>query len=81
MNDTTTRYFICVKNEGYAASLQVRTVYPGVTDPGAESHGMLRIVDESGEDYLFPASFFVPIEVPEAAIPAFAECSPTPRSS
>ena len=76
MTDTAGRYFICVKNEGYAASLQLRTVYPSVSDPEAESHGMLRIVDESGEDYLFPASFFVPIEVPEAAVPAFAECSP-----
>ena len=40
--------------------------------PDAESHGMLRIVDESGEDYLFPASFFVPIEVPDAAARVFA---------
>jgi hypothetical protein len=38
----------------------------------AEAHGMLRIVDEFGEDYLFPAGFFVPIEVPEAAEHAFA---------
>ena len=65
-------YFLCVKNKGYAVSLQVRTVYRGINDPGAESHGMLRIVDESGEDFLFPASLFVPIEVPAEAVPAFA---------
>ena len=70
MSEIESRYYICVKNEGYSASLQLRTVYPGISDPEAESHGMLRIVDESGEDYLFPASFFVPIEVPEAAIHA-----------
>lgn len=38
----------------------------------AEAHGMLQIVDELGEDYLFPAAFFVPIEIPEAATHAFA---------
>lgn len=67
MSETGRRFFLCVHNEGYAASLQVRTVYAGLSDPEAETHGMLRIVDESGEDYLFPASFFVPIDVPEAA--------------
>jgi hypothetical protein len=72
MSEPKSRYYLCVKNEGYSASLQVRTIYPGISDPDAESHGMLRIVDESGEDYLFPASFFVPIEVPEAAVRVFA---------
>jgi len=47
-------------------------VYPGLRDPGAESHAMLRILDEPGEDYLFPASFFVSIDVPEAAAKVFA---------
>lgn len=72
MSDTERRFFLCIRNEGYAASLQVRTVYPALRDAEAESHGMLRIVDESGEDYLFPAGFFVPIEVPEAAEKVFA---------
>jgi len=72
MADENRQFFLCIRNEGYAASLQVRTVYPGLRDPAAESHGMLRIVDESGEDYLFPASFFVSIDVPEAAAKVFA---------
>jgi len=72
MNESKQSYFLCVKNKGYAASLQVRTVYRGISDSQAEAHGMLRIVDESGEDYLFPASFFVPIEVPAEAAHAFA---------
>lgn len=72
MGQATQRYYLCIRNEGYAASLQIRTVYAGITDRNAESHGMLRIVDESGEDYLFPASLFVPIEVPEAAMKVFA---------
>ena len=81
MSETTQRYYLCVKNESYLASLQLCTIYLGITDPEAESHGMLRIVDESGEDYLFPASFFVPIDVPEAAIPAFAGRGLTTSSS
>jgi hypothetical protein len=81
MSEIGSQYYICVKNKGYSASLQLRTVYPGISDPEAESHGMLRIVDESGEDYLFPASFFVPIEVPEAAIHALGGRGLTTRSS
>ncbi|HUE76511.1 MAG TPA: hypothetical protein VMM83_01090 [Longimicrobiales bacterium] len=72
MSETRRQFFLCIRNDGYAASLQVRTVYSAFSDPEAESHGMLRILDESGEDYLFPASMFVPIEVPEAAVEVFA---------
>jgi hypothetical protein len=72
MTETRKQFFLCIRNDGYAASLQLRTVYPARSDPAAESHGMLRIVDESGEDYLFPASLFVPIDVPEAAAEVFA---------
>jgi hypothetical protein len=72
MTATKRSFVLCIKNRGYAASLQVRTVYRALSDAEAEAHGMLRIVDEFGEDYLFPGSFFVPIEVPEAAEHAFA---------
>jgi hypothetical protein len=72
MNDRSRQFFLCVGNNGYAASLQVRTVYAAISDPDAESHGMLRVVDESGEDYLFPASLFVPVEIPETAAKVFA---------
>jgi hypothetical protein len=72
MPETTNRYFLCIKNRGCAVSLQVRRVYRAMSDPEAEAHGMLRVVDESGEDYLFPTSLFVRIEVPAAAARAFA---------
>ncbi len=72
MGETEQRYFLSVGNEGYAASLQVRTIYRGRSDRAAESHGMLRIFDETGEDYLFPASLFVPIEIPEEEAKVFA---------
>jgi hypothetical protein len=72
MGEIRQAFFLCIKNKGYAASLQVRTVYRGISDPQAESHGMLRIVDESGDDYLFSASLFVPIQIPAEAAHAFA---------
>jgi hypothetical protein len=66
------RFVLCVKAGTYKASLEPRKVYRVVEDPAAEARSLLRVVDESGEDYLSPASLFVPIEVPERAVPAFA---------
>lgn len=60
-------YVICVKNRGYRASLEVRKVYQAIPDAGAAKHGLIRVIDESGEDYLYPGDYFLPIEVPKAA--------------
>ncbi len=57
---------VCIKNEGYRASLVLRRLYKVVPDPEARKHGLFRVIDESGEDYLFPEKFFVPIEVSKA---------------
>ena len=57
------RFVICVKNEGYEASLEFRKVYDVLEDKEAETHGLVRVVDESGEDYLFPEEYFVAIEL------------------
>jgi hypothetical protein len=46
-------YVICVNNDGYSASLEVRKIYRGVSDPSAERRGLIRVIDESGEDYLY----------------------------
>jgi hypothetical protein len=59
-------FVVCLKNDGYAASLEVHKIYRILPDPEAEKDGDLRIVDESGEDYLYPREWFVLIEVPEA---------------
>jgi len=67
------RYVLCVKAGSYGASLEPRKIYRVLHDPRAEAESLLRVVDESGEDYLFPASLFVPIEVPAKAAPAFRE--------
>ena len=57
---------ICVKNDGYAVSLERRKLYVALADAQAAKHGQLRIVDESGEDYLYPQEFFVAVELPES---------------
>ena len=69
----TQRFGICVRNEGYASSLEVRKVYRLLPDDSAEARSLVRVVDESGEDYLFPAEFFVPIDVPKGAEAVFEE--------
>jgi len=58
------QFAICVKNDGYEASLEIRKVYDLLEDRSAEDHGLVRVVDESGEDYLYPKEFFIPIELP-----------------
>jgi hypothetical protein len=57
---------VCVRNDGYEASLERNKIYTVLRDDEAERDGDLRVVDESGEDYLFAADRFVPIEVPAA---------------
>ncbi|MBN2575596.1 MAG: hypothetical protein JXP73_13610 [Deltaproteobacteria bacterium] len=59
---TSTRsYVLCVRNDGYPASLLVRRLYRRLPDRGAAARGLIRVVDESGEDYLYPEKLFVPI--------------------
>jgi len=69
------RFAICVSNDGYPASLELRKVYRIVPDQVAATRHFVRVVDESGEDYLYPEDFFVPIDVPQAARDAFAQAS------
>lgn len=66
------RYVLCVKNTGYRASLEVRKIYQALSDPAAAKHGLIRVIDESGEDYLYPEECFISIEVPKAAEQAFS---------
>jgi hypothetical protein len=58
------RLFICLDNDGYEVSLERRKIYVAVPDARAQRHGHLRIIDESGEDYLYPSERFVPAELP-----------------
>lgn len=58
------RFAVCINNSGYPASLELHKIYRVLPDEGAAREGDIRIVDESGEDYLYPAEWFVPVEVP-----------------
>jgi hypothetical protein len=57
---------VCVSNDGYDVSLERRKIYIALRDETAEQHGMLRIIDESGEDYLYPKAMFRPIALPQS---------------
>lgn len=70
---TTTLYFLCVSNGDSPASLEVRKIYESVTDATAERLGFLRIIDESGDDYLHPAELFVPIKLASPVLKALAK--------
>ena len=57
-------FMICVNNRGYEASLEARKLYEVLTDKTAEKHHQIRVIDESGEDYLYPDNFFSPVRLP-----------------
>ncbi|MGO9567284.1 MAG: hypothetical protein ACLP5H_07075 [Desulfomonilaceae bacterium] len=66
------QFVVCIKNEGYNASLELRKIYRVVPDATAAVHRMTRVIDESGEDYLFPQDCFAPITLPETLVEALA---------
>jgi hypothetical protein len=68
-------FAICIRNDNHPASLEVHKVYRLLPDVDAASHKMLRVIDESGEDYLYPEDFFVRIELPRAAEAMFSEAT------
>jgi len=57
-------FMICVENSSYESSLEIRKLYEVLTDRAAEKHHQLRVIDESGEDYLYPEKFFAPVRLP-----------------
>lgn len=59
------RFVVCVKNEGYEAALELRKLYELLPAESAAKLSMVRVLDESGEDYLYPDTFFVPISLPQ----------------
>ncbi len=62
----TKQLVVCVKNDGYRASLEQRKIYVALRDSVAEKNDLLRIIDESGEDYLYPKALFRSIALPQA---------------
>jgi hypothetical protein len=65
MRTSVKRFVVCLKNKGYEVSLEPRKIYQVLPDSEAAKHRQLRVIDESGEDYLYPASYFSPIELPQ----------------
>ncbi len=60
------KFAVCVNNKDYPASLELHKIYRVLPDEDAAADGDVRVIDESGEDYLYPADRFVPITVPAA---------------
>ncbi len=58
------RFAVCIRNQGNEASLELRKIYEVLDDSAAASHEMIRVIDEEDEDYLYPTSWFVPIDLP-----------------
>lgn len=58
-------FVVCINNSDYPASLELHKIYRVLVDKDATEKSDIRIIDESGEDYLYPSSYFVPIQVPQ----------------
>lgn len=67
MDESTTRFVVCVSSEGYPASLEARKIYQALPDPEAEQRDLIRVIDESGEDYLYPGELFLPVHLSRQA--------------
>jgi hypothetical protein len=59
------QFAVCLRNDGYQVSLERRKIYQVLADPEAAKHRQIRVIDESGEEYLYPQSFFAPLELPQ----------------
>ena len=66
INKNIPSYFVCIENADYPVSLERRKIYQAIPDSKAALHHQIRIIDESGEDYLYPEDYFMPIQLPHA---------------
>jgi hypothetical protein len=71
----TSKYAICVDNTEYPVALELHKVYWVLQDKEALQDGDLRIIDESGEDYLYPSSYFLPVDLPRNVVRAMNKAS------
>lgn len=69
------KYVVCIDNSGYLASLETRKIYQKISDEKAESLGQIRVIDESGEDYLYPIDRFLPVELSSALADALSNAA------
>lgn len=74
-DDCPPRFAVCIKNTDYPASLELYKIYRLLADDEAATDGDVRVIDESGEDYLYPAAYFVVIQVPKTVEQAILQQS------
>lgn len=60
------RLVVCINNEGYSSSLERRKIFFALPDKASQRHGLIRVIDETGDDYLYPTECFLPIVFPRA---------------
>ena len=73
--NTQPQFAVFIDNAGYPASLELRKIYRVLPDKKVAKHSLIRVVDESGEDYLYPERFFVPIKLPQALLEVFVHAA------
>jgi hypothetical protein len=79
MSENKRQFAVCTRNDGYEESLEPRKIYEIIEDATASEHGMIRVIDEEDEDYLYPRDWFLPIQLPDTIEQAVLEL--THRSS
>jgi hypothetical protein len=75
MENGDLKFVLCINNAGYPASLELHKIYQVVPDEKIEADAELRVIDESGEDYIYPADWFVAVELPLAARESFLKAA------
>ncbi len=65
ISNSSPRFAVCINNTDYPASLELHKIYQVIPDETSEADGDIRIIDESGEDYLYPTNYFIVIDVPQ----------------
>jgi hypothetical protein len=73
MSDKRRRVAVCIGNEGFEESLELRKLYEVLDDPAGQKRNLIRVIDEEGEDYLYPEQWFLGIELPQSIEDALVE--------
>ena len=79
-NQPISSYVLCIDDGGYPESLEVRKIYPVLPDEKAAAHNYIRVIDETGEDYLYPKKYFVQLDLAPEIIAALPAETSTPNS-
>jgi hypothetical protein len=73
MANVERHFAVCIRNDEYEESLQLRKIYEILDDTSAAQHALIRVIDEEGEDYLYPQEWFLPLELPHNVETAILE--------